>query len=75
MSDAARGHVIGIPWNLVYAPADRAEVIITYDLHDYLTLERTAVEESDDQVKVTVYGRLDPPQGGWTALGHPHTTE
>jgi hypothetical protein len=56
-----------LPWELVSAPADRAEVTIAYGLHTFLELERVAVRETDHEVEITVVGRFDPPAGGWTA--------
>jgi hypothetical protein len=60
-----------LAWELVSAPADRAEVTIAYDLHAFLQLERVAVQETDDEVEITVVGRFDPPSGGWTTYEEP----
>jgi hypothetical protein len=64
-----QGRLKALSWELSDAPIDRAEITVLCAVHEYLTVERVSVRETEHEVRVTIVGRLDPPSGGWTSYG------
>ncbi|HXE46188.1 MAG TPA: hypothetical protein VN635_13475 [Conexibacter sp.] len=48
---------VSVPWTLVAAPEDRAELTIRYAVHPHLELDRADAQETPTQVFVTVLMR------------------
>jgi hypothetical protein len=58
---------VSVPWTVVSAPEDRAELTLRYTCTEHMELDRVDAQETPTQVFVTVLMRWLPPSGGWFA--------
>ncbi|HZV73817.1 MAG TPA: hypothetical protein VFF79_08905 [Conexibacter sp.] len=58
---------VSVPWTVVSAPEDRAELTLRYTCTEHMGLDRIDAQETPTQVFVTVLTRWQPPAGGWFA--------
>jgi hypothetical protein len=63
--------VIPLACRVVRSRPGDAELELEYEVHEYLRFESVSVRETEREVEIIVKGRLDPPDGGWSAYGEP----